>query len=806
MSNTSLVAPPAFTGDVSTDVQLEPLQGGDRPEAWLNEFPSAIYNQSENSLLYQFLFTLLGPTGVGYLRDSLLQARLVTEEGNMTTSQIEDFYGNPFGLTRSVDEFPQENTEGLMTQSQLATIEAQNARYQNRAIDFLQGVGFGNSPRGLKLVAKSGLGQDCEVIEQYEYLYDQKSDHPIGLPNYGHTSSTEELVIVANNEISDTPVQTITINSGPTLSATLSSTAITGAPGTYYWQIVAIDAGGNSSLPSNEVKMTVSADSVHLWWQPVQSAVSYKVYRSTSSGGEATPGATNLIVSTTNTDYVDTIAAGSTGNTFSHTFQLYFNGNYIPQETGVANAWIPSSSIAFSFNPKYVVAATATTNVNISSPGTSTFNGTTVSAGQVVRLIVQTNASQNGYYVFNGSASAMTLAPAIFADQFVVQSQLQALAGVGAHVTVSGGPSIVSGSVVLEPYVLIFSNVLPNQSLNLIQVTGSSYMSSVFTVVSSIGSISGQEILGISPIDLHGLQTSFDRIKPVTMVPTTHTFTSVWNRQPWQTIYSTTQRTPVVRYTTGRSDINWPATDSLHWIVGGIEAEAPRQESDTQHDYRAFHQITQVTSSTNQVGPYNEVTQSLYPNLTVPTLQYQFDPSSIVGSSLDNNYLTKVATDPNTGKPMGLMDGSYPYDYVTLVGIDPSPKQTWWSSAELTTGTESLIIDLGTQQAVNYLEFETTYKPYNVQIEYDIANQPGSMSYYPVSADPSYNFNNTIMAQFNLSVPWQTLSFYFTNGVDPVIFTRYIKLIFTRGMAPTSYGEFGWSIDIRNLRVGRVVG
>lgn len=58
---------------------------------------------------------------------------------------------------------------------------------------------------------------------------------------------------------------------------------------------------------------------------------------------------------------------------------------------------------------KGAVRVAATSNVNISAPGTS-IDGVTLSNGDLVLLTAQTTGSQNGPYVFNGSGSAMTRA------------------------------------------------------------------------------------------------------------------------------------------------------------------------------------------------------------------------------------------------------------------------------------------------------------------------------------------------------------------------------------------------------------
>lgn len=59
---------------------------------------------------------------------------------------------------------------------------------------------------------------------------------------------------------------------------------------------------------------------------------------------------------------------------------------------------------------KGVVEVAVTSDVTISNPGTTTFDGVTISNGQVVLLVGQSTGSQNGPYVFNGSGVGMTRA------------------------------------------------------------------------------------------------------------------------------------------------------------------------------------------------------------------------------------------------------------------------------------------------------------------------------------------------------------------------------------------------------------
>jgi hypothetical protein len=60
---------------------------------------------------------------------------------------------------------------------------------------------------------------------------------------------------------------------------------------------------------------------------------------------------------------------------------------------------------------KYRNVRVATTSlIDITTPGTSSFDGVSVSSGQRILVWQQSNQSQNGIYVFNGTFSAMTRA------------------------------------------------------------------------------------------------------------------------------------------------------------------------------------------------------------------------------------------------------------------------------------------------------------------------------------------------------------------------------------------------------------
>ena len=53
-------------------------------------------------------------------------------------------------------------------------------------------------------------------MENYKALFDEWSDDPLGIDNYGKTRSLEEMVVLPRREISRSEVQTVAITGSPT--------------------------------------------------------------------------------------------------------------------------------------------------------------------------------------------------------------------------------------------------------------------------------------------------------------------------------------------------------------------------------------------------------------------------------------------------------------------------------------------------------------------------------------------------------------------------------------------------------------
>lgn len=212
----SVVTSPDYTDVVNQQLFLRPLGGPQHPMSYLDRFPDEVYNKGVDSHLVKFIYSLLGPAGVGWLRKNYLDARLKLEDFGIEGFDLDRFYGDPLRFGRILEEIYEADPSGLLPRDQWEEIRAKDAAYRNRAIDYVNGARAGNTPFGIHLVARSGLGHEVEIVENYKYIYDQLSDDPIGLENFGKTNSTEEFIVIPRRELPQSEKQIIRIFGSPT--------------------------------------------------------------------------------------------------------------------------------------------------------------------------------------------------------------------------------------------------------------------------------------------------------------------------------------------------------------------------------------------------------------------------------------------------------------------------------------------------------------------------------------------------------------------------------------------------------------
>jgi hypothetical protein len=207
---------PDISGVVDRKIFQRPLGGPRHPLNYLDRFPEAVYDKSPDSHLVKLLYSFLGPAGMGWLRKNYLEARLQVEDYGLEIFDLDQFYGNPIKFGRILEEINDENLNGLIPHERWERVKAKNARYRGRAIDYVTGARAGNTPRGMRLVARSGLGHEVEIIENYKHLYDNYSDDSLGIAHFGKTRSTEEMVVLPRREVPQNETQIISFVGAPT--------------------------------------------------------------------------------------------------------------------------------------------------------------------------------------------------------------------------------------------------------------------------------------------------------------------------------------------------------------------------------------------------------------------------------------------------------------------------------------------------------------------------------------------------------------------------------------------------------------
>lgn len=159
-------------------------------------FPEEIYNINSDSLLYKFLYSILGDAGINSIKKATLAPKLQESLSSTNFNDLDTLFSNVVQLTRLSDEIYQYDPYNqMLTQDQWAEIRRKDAWFKARAQDFMRGSNLGNTIEGLKLLGRAATGYECEIFERWKYLDDVNSDQPIGIPNYGATNAPEEFVI-----------------------------------------------------------------------------------------------------------------------------------------------------------------------------------------------------------------------------------------------------------------------------------------------------------------------------------------------------------------------------------------------------------------------------------------------------------------------------------------------------------------------------------------------------------------------------------------------------------------------------------
>lgn len=457
---------------------------------------------------------------------------------------------------------------------------------------------------------------------------------------------------------------------------------------------------------------------------------------------------------------------------------------------------------------------------------------------QVIQFSLGALPLGTNLYTLNFNGSAITLNPATIGTVGVsgetasdVQAALWTLQSIGAgNVAVTGGP-------VPNDIIVTFTSLLSNQDLPTLGVSftdsGSGLLVQVPVEIITGGVDPNAETVVIADIDRHSMQVALDYLRPVASYPTFSSGRSPLRPQIWAGASATSDYTTVIRYVTGSPAISWPAVDADHWIMPAVETEAPQLTSELPQHYVGFHNISSITAYTDTaltdpaygtnsavLAAYNSVHVGPFPELSaVMPFFAQFSTAYSEVFSADRalaDYTEPLTVSGISNDGTAFINNIYPADYTSLQGV-PALKyhdDGFWSSQDRASGAEILEIDLGTPQAVNYVVLETSRKPISIAVDYDLLDQSPARTFAPVVTMPGFSLDDNVFFDPSQQSPWESLAFYFNDGLDS-IFTRFIRLTFTRRQDSTTYGRFlfntqtqtqtPWSIDVRNLRIGRNV-
>ena len=798
----ALVQPPTITTQINQDFFIEAL-GGARPvQSYLDRFPDSLYTKAIDSLLVIFLYALLGPVGVGQLQQEYLEARLQVEEAGLSTSNLDSLYTDAFAFARLADETYQLDADAsLLPAAQRAQILSQDADFRNRAMYFLKGARAGGTLQGITLAARSGLDRPVEVVENWRQLFDRYTDMPLNLPILGSTSRPNEIVVIPRQVMPQSTVQTLQITGNP------------------------VRGSFTLSYPTSQN------------WLP-------------------------LLVTTSTT-------AGPIANTALISVP---DVTKFPAGGFVTITSVPANAAAGALNP--YLTPWPYTAIYCTSLGP--YQG---SASQVLISLpgVLTALPFGGnHYAFVGYSQTAPIA--YNAAAATIQNVLTALPTIGpGNIICTGGP------LPNIPVQCQFANQLANQAVSTlvanlgpdiavgINATGSGGNEQMSDITDSpiyIGLIPQTTVAGISaanqqttiaPGDLHSMLTAVDTLRPLTSFVTTVPGANLLSQQEVQNTFTGSTSVAVLRYVTGRSSVPWPAVDNTHWIQGGIEHEAPVNISNTtSYQYTGFHNIVTVQAYTEaalndpgyidgnpaiplsvahwdtMVGNYSGDQLVLLPGMaTLSGVQHQFNANDAPAAYPEPLVITNVSG-------QGVINGIYPTDYLALPGVTQPIGQTFWSSQERNIGTDYLEIDLGQPQAVNYISFQITSKPFLLDVAYDALDQSPARSFVTARISPITQGVSATTISYDAQRLWTDVQIHLTNSVDGMIYTRFLRIGLTRNPdgtpyalqqpslqvqpssvtaglplwdtaihtpppQPTQYTYVAYSADVQNLRIGRNV-
>jgi len=181
----------------TNNIAIEPLNGPTSVEEVMDRFPEETYQQGRDTHLFRLLSALCGDAGAGLAKKQAYAARLRYEAEFVEFDILDDVYVSQFQFQRLASEtYPFNANADALTPTQWNDVELANQSYSHRMAAWWAAVRHGNSKEGIRLAAEAGSGLDCDVSEQYRFIFDQFSDMPLDIKPDGITPSPEEVVVL----------------------------------------------------------------------------------------------------------------------------------------------------------------------------------------------------------------------------------------------------------------------------------------------------------------------------------------------------------------------------------------------------------------------------------------------------------------------------------------------------------------------------------------------------------------------------------------------------------------------------------
>lgn len=182
---------------VTHNLVIEPLNGVLTVDDLMDRFPEETYQQGRDTRLYRFLTALCGDSGAGLAKKQAYAARLRYEAEFVSFNILDELFAAQFKIQRLPSEgYNYKTNVESLTPSQWDHVWLADQSYYQRVAKWWNATRYGSSPEGVRLAAEAGIGEACDIVEHYKYVYDQYSDLPLKLQPYGHTASTQEFVII----------------------------------------------------------------------------------------------------------------------------------------------------------------------------------------------------------------------------------------------------------------------------------------------------------------------------------------------------------------------------------------------------------------------------------------------------------------------------------------------------------------------------------------------------------------------------------------------------------------------------------